>query len=132
MPTPWRVTDGGGDVMETDASYADIKSAVLKAMWPLPSINPCMVTKKDLPALERAVAKTQRWKEWAESEPTLDDQTRQAYLEWVKHCEWRNGRAAEEIEHGYQRTRHAEWQRRQDEKAERVAQIEVVKPQHKI
>lgn len=109
-------------------NYEDLSRAVLKAMWPLPALNPCMVSEKDLPELKRCKEKCQKWREWAENEPTLDKQTRRAYLEWVEHCEYTNARAEKEILYGEDRKRHEEYKRRTEEGRQRANAITVIKP----
>jgi hypothetical protein len=106
----------------------DLERAVLKALYPLPSVNPCMVTEADQPRLDRAVAKCAELREWAETSTELDAPTRAAYLKWVAHAEWTNDRCQTEITYGYRRKQHEEYCKRVDAEQKRANAITVVKP----
>lgn len=114
-----------------EISWDDLKVVVMKAMWPLPRVNPHMNTKADLPRIAAARAKAQEWREWAETEPRLDKRTRRAYLEWCDFCDGQNNEAFEEATTNRQRKEYEDWVARQDRKRERISGVTVPKPDWK-
>lgn len=110
-------------------NYDDLKTAVMRAMWPLPYIIPTfLLNEKDLPSLKDARERCSKWRKWAENEPALDKQTRRAYLEWVEYCENRNNEAEQEILYGRQKKEFAEYKERLAKESKRVNEISVLKP----
>lgn len=107
---------------EPSDSYAnvsddDLSVAVMRVMWPLPDVNPCMKDRRHLPQLLEAEKRCAEWRAWAETDPSLTRRVRKAYLHWCEFCEANNQEAAKQIY-----SDGAKWKREMDEYREEQQQ----------
>jgi hypothetical protein len=103
----------------------DLRRAVLKAMQPLPCVNPGYTNSEQLEYQRRRCVK---WRTWAESAELLDERTRLAYLHWIEYCEYQNARGEEELKTGRREKEYQEYLVRRRAEEHRTARIKVATP----